>query len=87
VWSQLKALLYRADLVLDTGLPTSPRLKTVCMTAQLSSANITPYARGRDRLLISTRHDSGEQATVMDQTSRSIEWIITEETQIGKNNI
>jgi hypothetical protein len=56
----MKALLYRADLVLDTGLHKSPRLKTVCMTAQLSSANIGPNARGRDRLLISTAHDSGE---------------------------
>jgi len=73
VWPQLKALLYRADQVLDTGLPTSPKLKTVCMTAQLSSANSAPYARSRDRLLISTRPDSGEQATVMDHTSRSIE--------------
>ena len=73
MWSQLKALLCRADQILDTGLPTSFRLTTVCMTAQLSSANIAPYARGLDKLLISTRHESGEQATVMDQTSRSIE--------------
>ena len=65
MWPQLKALLYRADPALDTGLPTSFRLKTVCITAQLSSANNGPHARGRDRLLIPTRHDSGEQATVM----------------------
>jgi len=47
VWPQLKALLYRADPVLDTGLPISPKLKTVCITAQLSSANRGPQARGR----------------------------------------
>ena len=73
MWPQLKALLYRADPILDTGLPKSPRLKTVCMTAQPSSANSGPLARCRDRLLTSTRSDSWERAIVMDQASRSIE--------------
>jgi hypothetical protein len=69
----MKALLYRADPFLDTGLPTSPRLKMVCMTAQPSSAYSGPHVRGRDRLLISIRPDAGEQAIVIDQASLSIE--------------
>ena len=73
MWPQLKALLYRADPILDTGLPTSPRLRTVSMTAQPSSASSGLQARGRDRMLIGTRPDAGEQAIVMDQASRSIE--------------
>jgi len=43
--AQLKALLYRADPVLDTGLPTSPIVKMVCITAQPRIANSGPHAR------------------------------------------
>ena len=86
MWPQLKALLYRADPVLDTGRPTSPRLKTVCMTAQPKIANNGLHSRGLDKLPISTPADCGSQAMVIDQASRSIEYIITEETQTGKKN-
>jgi hypothetical protein len=56
------------------------------MTAQPKIANSGRRTHGRDKLPISTPPDCGSQAMVIDQASRSIECIITEETQTGKNN-